>query len=118
MESITIFHEKKYQTNRGIKKEMISFNHAPHSNFTLISFEIEGSLDPKDLPDILSTASLLPIDPKLGVVLSGKGPVWLYAALTHLFHPTAWVGTFDPRLGVVVVESHCPTRFVGEILPI
>ena len=45
----------------------------------------------------------------LGLILSGRGPVWLYAHLVHLGHAFAWVGTYDPRLnGAVVVARHVP----------
>jgi len=46
------------------------------------------------------------LDYQQGVVLSGKGPVWLFAYLAHLCHPAAWVAIFDPRLGGVVVQNH------------
>ena len=55
----------------------------------------------------------------LGVVLSGRGPIWLYGYLVHFYHPTRWVATYDPRLqGAVVVESHTPDVQVGDIIPI
>lgn len=53
-----------------------------------------------------------------GVVISGRGPIWLYAALVHHYHPAAWVATFDPRLGGgVVVERHThDSPALGEII--
>ena len=60
------------------------------------------------------------MDGTKGVVLSGRGPVWLYAALAHNYHATAWVGTFEPRLaGAVVVERHVETApAVGAVVPV
>ncbi|GMV89376.1 MAG: hypothetical protein AMXMBFR81_23070 [Chthonomonas sp.] len=53
-----------------------------------------------------------------GVVLSGRIPLWGAAMLCHHFHPTCWVGTYDPRLGgAVVVQSHTPGVRVGQVLP-
>ena len=53
------------------------------------------------------------------VVLSGRMPVWAFAALTHLYHPRPWVGTFEPRLGAgVVVASHVASVGPGDVVPI
>lgn len=57
------------------------------------------------------------IDPRLGVVLSGRAPIWLYGWLVHECHFTRWVACYDPRLGAVVVSSHSPDVQVGEIIP-
>ncbi|MBN1296258.1 CRISPR-associated protein Csx3 [bacterium] len=55
-----------------------------------------------------------------GLILSGRGPVWLYAHLVHRAHPFAWVAVFDPRLqGGVVVMNHCPDGpGVGTVIPV
>ena len=52
------------------------------------------------------------------MVISGRGPVWLFAALAHEYHPRPFVATFDPRLGGVVVESHTPNHKVGEVVAV
>lgn len=52
-----------------------------------------------------------------GVVLSGEGPIWLYAFLTHFYHPVKFVSVHDPRLGgAVVVESHNAKYRTGMII--
>ena len=52
-----------------------------------------------------------------GIILSGRLPVWAFAALTHLFHPRPWVATFDPRLGGgVVIASHVSDVSVGQVV--
>ena len=56
------------------------------------------------------------IDPGKGIVLSGRGPLWLYGHLIHELHPTAWVACYDPRLGAVVVASHSPLVRVGQVI--
>ncbi|NJE31238.1 CRISPR-associated protein Csx3 [Thermococcus sp. 18S1] len=90
---------------------MLTFRTVELKDFTLVHFEIEGTLKPEELK------SLKPPEVKgtKGVVLSGRGPVWLYGFLVHHYHPTAWVGTYDPRVGVVVVESHVPGVEPGDV---
>lgn len=52
-----------------------------------------------------------------GIVLEGRGPIWLYSYLTHLCHPAQWVGCYDPRLaGAVVTQSHMRGVSVGQVL--
>jgi CRISPR-associated protein, Csx3 family len=42
-----------------------------------------------------------------GIVIEGRGAIWLYGYLVHECHPAAWVGCYDPRLdGAVVVATH------------
>ena len=85
-------------------------------DFSLVSFDIPGG--------VLSPAALSSLNPPTvdgckGVILSGRGPVWLFAALCHHYHPTRWVATFDPRLGGgVVIQSHHPGVKVGQVLAV
>lgn len=58
------------------------------------------------------------VDFTQGVVIEGKGPIWLYGYLVHECHPAAWVSCFDPRLGGVVVSTHSRQVAVGQVLPI
>ncbi|NEQ53292.1 MAG: CRISPR-associated protein Csx3 [Leptolyngbya sp. SIO3F4] len=58
------------------------------------------------------------LDPRKGVVLSGRAPVWLYAYLVHECHPTVWVACFDPRLGAVVTTTHSKLVSVGQVIPL
>lgn len=80
----------------------IQFTTTEHDGYTLLEFEIPGGVcEPSDLatltpPEVPGTG---------GVVISGRGPVWLYAALAHHYHTTQWVATFDPRMGGAVVTS-------------
>lgn len=73
---------------------------------TLLEFQIEGdgNIDPGDIPTAI--ANLPKIDGTKGVIISGRGPVWLFGALLHHLHVTRWSATFDPRQGAVVVASH------------
>ena len=97
---------------------MIRF-HKFHCPNTLL---LEFTLDKAITPDLLKR--LEPPDPVVenfshkGIILSGRGPVWLYGFLVHFYHPTPWVAIYDPRLvGAVVVESHTPDRSVGDLIP-
>lgn len=54
-----------------------------------------------------------------GVILSGRMPVWAFAALAHHFHPRPFIATFDPRLGAgIVVASHVNNLKVGDMVDI
>ena len=78
-----------------------------NDSFSLAEFKIaepDGVLAPSCLADIDLPPGL---DTSQGLVLSGRGPVWLYGYLVHCAHHFAWVGVYDPRLkGAVVVECH------------
>lgn len=89
---------------------------AKSEDFQILDFFIpgDGIIAPDELRNIALPAEL---DHKRGVVINGKGPVWLFAHLVHLCHPTAWVATADPRLGAVVVENHIPAGpKVGDVI--
>jgi CRISPR-associated protein Csx3 len=91
----------------------IKFNVKESDEYTIVSFEIEGVISPEDL------AALIPpkVDGSKGVILSGRGPVWLYCFLTHFYHPTKFIATYDPRLGgAVIVETHSVEYAIGSVL--
>ena len=91
----------------------IKFNVKESDEYTIVSFEIEGVISPEDL------VSLTPpkVDGSKGVILSGRGPVWLYCFLTHFYHPTKFIATYDPRLGgAVIVETHSVEYAIGSVL--
>jgi len=84
--------------------------------FSILDFEVTGGvLSPEDL----FVVHLPNLDRRKGVVISGRGPIWLYGYLVHECHPHPWVGLFDPRLGgAVVVETHVKDVNVGQVIPI
>ena len=90
----------------------IAFRVEEGPDSTVLCFELEGPISPGDLRAIRPPR----VDPKKGVILSGRGPIWLYAFLAHHYHPTRWIAIFDPRLGAVVVESHDPGKRVGDVI--
>jgi CRISPR-associated protein Csx3 len=75
----------------------------------------DGIIAPADLKGLQLPANL---DFKQGVVIEGKGPIWLYGYLVHECHPAAWVACYDTRLGGVVVSTHTHVVNVSQVLPI
>lgn len=84
--------------------------------FQFLEFTLpeNGIISPEDLKNLKLPES---IDYRKGVILYGKGPVWLYAYLSHELHIAKWLATFDPRIGGVVVQSHDKdSPQVGDII--
>ncbi len=97
---------------------MISFTYTDFSEYTLIEF-ITNTLAPAELQTISPPDAVKLNFAHKGIVLSGKGPVWLYGFLVHFYHPAKWIAVFDPRLqGAVVVQSHAPEKNTGDIVPV
>lgn len=99
--------------------EVLKYHLKRSDNITLFEFELTRNLEPNDLSSIKLPD---PVKEGIGsslVILSGKGPIWLYAFMVHHFHPCKAVAIFDPRLeGGVVVESHTNEFKIGEIVKI
>lgn len=92
---------------------MINFKVVEKENYTILHFELESSI----APEILQELKPPKVNGAKGVILSGRGPIWLYCYLTHCYHPTKFIATYDPRLGgAIVVESHDPKHRVGEVI--
>jgi len=84
----------------------------------LVSFELtSGVITPAELPEAIKR--LPQVEPGVGIILSGRGPIWLFAAMVHEYHCTPFVACYDPRLsGGIVAESHTPDVKVGDIIPV
>jgi len=82
--------------------------------FTIVHFELEENIT----PEILQELKPPKVDGTKGVVLSGRGPIWLYCFLLHHYHPTKFIATFDPRIGAVIVESHSQEHTIGEVIKV
>lgn len=85
----------------------------------VISFEIPGGITtPEEFAGAVAAERKLFVPPAgYGLILDGRGPIWAYAIMVHEGHPSSWIGVHDPRLGVVIVESHTPGLIVGAIIP-
>lgn len=99
--------------------DILKYSITKKDKIALFEFELENNIEPKDLsliklPDV-SKEGLAP----MCVVISGRGPIWLYGYMIHHFHPCKAVAVFDPRLEIaIVVESHGKEYNVGETLKI
>ena len=102
-----------------MKDKFISFNIKENNNFVLIEFELSREISPFDLKNILPPDPVKNKFSAKGVVLSGRGPIWLYGYLIHFYHPTKFVAVYDPRLdAAVVIESHTEEVKVGDLISI
>lgn len=84
-----------------------------HLHFGIVT--ADGIIAPEDLKGLHLPTHL---DFKQGVVIEGKGPIWLYGYLVHECHPAAWVACYDTRLGGVVVSTHTHAVSLSQVLPI
>jgi CRISPR-associated protein Csx3 len=87
-------------------------------DFQLLDVFIGGNgiADPQELAEVHLPAG---IDWRKGVIINGRGPIWLYAFLVHQCHPAAWVAVMDPRHGAIIVEAHHPAApAVGSAIPL
>jgi len=90
----------------GVKFKMIM-----REEYTVVHFELQHVIS----PEVLKKLTPPKVDNKKGVVLSGRGPVWLYCFLTHFYHPTKFIAVYDPRIGRgIIVETHTPSFAVGD----
>ncbi|MGB9928064.1 MAG: CRISPR-associated ring nuclease Crn3/Csx3 [Methanosarcina sp.] len=62
----------------------LNFNIEEKEEYTFISFKIPDILTPEDLSSLFPPS----VNGAKGVILSGRGPIWLYCFLTHFYHPT------------------------------
>ena len=85
-------------------------------NFQLLDILIGGNgvADYRDLAQLQLPPD---IDWRKGVIINGRGPIWLYAYLVHQCHTAAWVAVMDLRHGGIVVEVHHPDApAVGSVI--
>jgi CRISPR-associated protein Csx3 len=93
----------------------IIFDVKEEEEYSILSFELGGVISPEDLR-VLGPPK---VNGSKGVILNGRGPIWLYCFLTHFYHPAKFIGTHDPRLrGAVIVETHSTAYLIGTVLNI
>lgn len=88
-------------------------------SFTLLAFTLPG-------PVLAASALAGIVCPQVksdrGVVLSGRGPLWLFVAMTRVYQRQAppWIGTYDPRMqsAVVVWSGAGATPDLGDRVPV
>ncbi len=85
-------------------------------DFKLVLFLLPGGVTtPEEFVEETSRISDQLPGPK-AVLINGRGPIWAYGMLMHAAHPSPAVGTFDPRLGYVIVASHDMRYTLGQIV--
>lgn len=97
----------------------MKFNLIDGPNFRVFHFAVEGGvITPEQFQEFLEGLPALVLPGDKGVVISGRGPVWVFVALAEKFHPCKWVASLDPRIGAVVCGCHSPERRIGEVIPL
>ncbi|OKH35748.1 CRISPR-associated protein Csx3 [[Phormidium ambiguum] IAM M-71] len=75
--------------------------------YQLLSIELTSEdriISPEELADLELPSG---INTTIGVIISGRAPIWLYNYLVHELHPTAWIASYEPRLHcAIVVATH------------
>ncbi len=86
---------------------------AQNARYTHLQCGIPGGyLDYREAPDI----AVPPVPPDHGLVLNGKLPNWLWAALVRAY-TCAWIAVFQPQTGAaLVVTSHAADVPIGSRL--
>jgi len=85
----------------------------------VLHIDLQRPIDPKDVTTIIECCKKLQRYLEGDVLaLSGRGPIWMYAALLHAVgHLFRAVGTVDPKLkGVVITASHHPKIREFEVI--
>ena len=96
------------------EKDMVEFKVIEKEKLTIVKFELTtGVVSPEELKKFKTPQ----VNLTKGVIISGRGPIWLHSFLAHEYHPAVWVGHLDPRLnGAVVVQSHVKDVSEGDII--
>lgn len=77
----------------------------------LINLNVNNPITPADLSKIH-----IKIEGPSIAAITGRGPIWLYAYLTHCLHTTVALFVFDPRIGYICVASHNQNFQVGDVV--
>ena len=94
----------------------IEFKTKEFAEFTVVFFKLVKNVI---VPSVLKEIEPPNVPKNKGVILSGRGPVWLFSFLTHAYHPTRFIGIYDPRMkGAVIVETHWPGYEVGDVVEV
>ena len=76
----------------------------------VVEFMIEGGiLKPHELRSLSPPV----VDRSKPIVLSGRGPQWLYSYLVHHYHPCKVLATYEPRLGKGIIIEAASGGLIG-----
>ena len=91
------------------------------SNVNIVAFVIEGGvIEPSDLKDVVRELEKVKhrIDFSKPVIVSGRGPLWLYGVLVHELHYGKIVAVWDPRLGGGIIVEAPSQNEIGKVITI
>jgi len=94
--------------------EAVKFKVSEGPAYTIVAFSFDRPIEPKQLQELKPPF----VEADRGVVLYGRGPIWLYCFLSHYYHYCKFVAVYNPRLGAVITESHTPLMREGDILKV
>lgn len=87
------------------------------SNVNIVAFLINGGvITPEDLKDVEKDASDLinKIDTSKPVILSGRGPLWLYGVFVHNLHFVNTLATWEPRKKIGIIIEATTNSLIGK----
>ena len=85
--------------------------------YVIATVKLHRPINPKEVNDILAE-----MEPRIPhrrlLIVSGRMPIWLAAAISHHFaHLNRYVAFYDPKLeGAVVVSSHGSAWHTGDVV--
>jgi CRISPR-associated protein Csx3 len=104
--------------NKSNNDDFIEFEIKKLSNeVVMIHFILKRELEPEDLKKISPPDPIKNNFSDKTIILSGRGPIWLYGFLIHYYHPVKAISIFDPRYNAaIIIESHFKKYKVGDII--
>ncbi len=79
----------------------------------IFEFELKGSVNPNEVSNIEKQLPDLDGDT---LVITGKGPAWLYCLRKHLYR-FAIIAVYDPELqAAIIVSSHLISFKMGDLI--
>jgi CRISPR-associated protein Csx3 len=104
--------------NKSNNNDFIEFEIKKLSNeIVMIHFILKRELEPEDLKRISPPDPIKNNFSDKTIILSGRGPIWLYGFLIHYYHPVKAISIFDPRYNAaIIIESHFKKYKIGDII--
>lgn len=104
--------------NKSNNDDFIEFEIKKLSNeVVMIHFILKRELEPEDLKKISPPDPIKNNFSDKAIILSGRGPIWLYGFLIHYYHPVKAISIFDPRYNAaIIIESHFKKYKIGDII--
>jgi len=99
--------------------EFLKYKLTKTDNMAIFDFSLDENIEPYHLKEIKLPDPVKENVSSKVIVISGRGPIWLYGFFIHHFHPCKAVAVFDPRLdGAVIIESHSKEFTIGDVISI